>query len=70
MDEVNCTVCGHNMRGEDGCARMAVSLSFKDGSSESKRVSETFGCESVNICWCCWLKAFGVVPEQQVAEKC
>lgn len=57
--EMNCDVCGYDLKDEGGFANPAVKVDMQ-GKREMERVVEIFGKYKFRICYVCLLKSLGV----------
>ena len=58
--EINCDVCGYDLRDEDGRAVSAKDVRLLGATPEKQRVNELFGKTQFRICYVCYLKSLGV----------
>ena len=58
--DMNCDVCGIDLKDEDGYAIQAVEVALLGANSARKRVEDIFGKFKFRICHVCYLKALGV----------
>ncbi len=71
MRRMNCDVCGHDLRDEDGyiTAGLRISLTGCAETSEGQRTIDTFDKIKFDICYVCWLKSLGVKEPKKPTPK-
>ena len=71
---MNCDVCRHDLRDEDGyiTAGLRISLIGYADTKEGQRAIKTFGKNKFDICYVCQLKSLGVKelkPTQKTGQS-
>jgi len=61
---MNCDVCGENLKDEGGKAAAAVVVQLLGAHPQKNRVEDIFGKNQFRICHVCWLKSLGVKPKR------
>ncbi len=57
---MNCDVCGHDLRDENGLAVAAIDVKLLGAAPEKERVKEIFAKTKFRICYVCYLKSLGI----------
>lgn len=65
MMEMNCDICGYDLKDEGGFANTGVKIDLQ-GKRERERVEDIFGKFKFRICHVCWLKSLGVKPKNHI----
>lgn len=69
--DMNCDVCGHDLKDEDGFAVCGVEVALLGATAARQRIEDTFGKFKFRICHICYLKALGVktLKEKEKSHK-
>ncbi len=62
MDAI-CDVCGYDceVKADSGnWTEHGVSIDIQESAVEHDRIMGMFGRANFIVCWCCWIKAFGI----------
>lgn len=64
--KTKCDVCGFDceMKCNSGnYSEVGVEINIMDNAIERDRIQKMFGRTEFVLCWCCWLKSMGFVPQ-------
>ncbi len=64
--EMNCDVCGHNLKDEEGFATQAIEVALLGANPARARVEKMFGKFKFRICHVCYLTALGVKKKKHI----